>query len=161
MFLYDQGGFILTQKEAKELFAKMQVFFDGRSEEEVDAHNQGLLNKTHGSLEPTPRKERTPQVGYVYLVGIRGDNLYKIGMTTKKPAARLAQFVPKMPYEADLVGTIKTSDALGLERELHKHYDSLGCERAGGEWFRLSDEAVAYFFDVKEETEGRHKELGV
>ena len=73
--------------------------------------------------------------GYVYLLNIKGTDLYKIGMTYKTPDQRIAQFAPKMPYTAELVYTKQSANPMALEASLHQFYDDL---RENGEWFRLS-----------------------
>lgn len=153
VFLYDQGGFIVTRKEAEELFSKMQMFFDSGGDRAIQAHNQELIDKMYAPREVKPKKDRTAQAGYVYLLRIKGQDLYKVGMTTKKPTERLAQFTPKMPYESYLVGTIKTADALGLERDLHGYYTANGYQRVSGEWFNLDGLAIQHFFYIKENEE--------
>ena len=135
IFLYDQGGFIVTRKEAEELFSKMQLFFNSGGDRAIEAHNKELIEKMYAPREVKPKKERAAQAGWVYVVQISGDSLYKIGMTTKKPTERLAQFAPKMPYTAELVYAKQSANPMALEASLHQFYDDL---RENGEWFRLS-----------------------
>lgn len=138
-YLYDQGGLITTRAEADALFANMQKFFDAHGDEEIAAHNQQILNKMFGH-ESAPRQKaikppKPARAGWVYVVQIAGDNLYKIGMTYKTPDQRIAQFAPKMPYTAELVYTKQSANPMALEASLHQLYDDL---RENGEWFRLS-----------------------
>ena len=151
VFLYDQGGFIVTRKEAEELFSKMQMFFDSGGDRAIEAHNKELIDKMYAPREVKPKKERAAQAGWVYVVKISGDSLYKIGMTAKKPTERLAQFVPRMPYEAELVYTKQSKNPANLEARLHELYADF---RQNGEWFNLSDgvfaDLIEYLENVKE-----------
>lgn len=82
--------------------------------------------------------------GWVYVLKLSTENLYKIGMTNRVPDERLADFVPKMPYTADVVATAQTQDPFALETMRHRHYADF---RENGEWFRLPDEVARGLID--------------
>ncbi|MGB2748434.1 MAG: GIY-YIG nuclease family protein [Thiofilum sp.] len=94
--------------------------------------------------------------GYVYLLRVVGDNIYKIGMTTKTPDERVTQFSVKMPFKVEIVETIYyDGDVSILEVFFHNYFTGIGCERINGEWFRLSPEEVSFFIKTKREVEGQ------
>jgi hypothetical protein len=136
-------GLVMTREDVNELYQKAMTFIDHVGDEFIEYENQCAIERksNRGAAKP---KERKPRAGWVYVVQIVGDNLYKIGMTTNKPDSRLAQFVPKMPYEAVVLATVKTGDALGVERLMHEHYKDF---RENGEWFRFSDGVLDDFLD--------------
>ena len=84
--------------------------------------------------------------GYVYLIG--GNGYYKIGLSSN-PFHRIEGISTKLPFEVELIHTIKTNDTRKLELELHKKYDHL---RLNGEWFRLRDRDVEEIKKVGDET---------
>jgi Mn-dependent DtxR family transcriptional regulator len=71
--------------------------------------------------------------GYVYI--IEGAGLYKIGKATNV-AKRLESHQTSCPIPLTLVHTIKTRDALSLERHLQHHFRH---KATRGEWFRLDE----------------------
>lgn len=73
----------------------------------------------------------------VYLFRHVGTDYVKIGMTKNESVqARFQQFCTYAPNGAEIVGIIKTDNALCLEKELHRKYDS---KRCNGEFFLLTD----------------------
>jgi hypothetical protein len=137
--LRDNFGFIVTAEQLNKIYEQAMKFLTLVGEEQVYHHNIEALEYLNRSAVQHSGQGKTPKskyTGWVYVVGIVGDNLYKIGMTTRTPDKRLAEFVPKMPYEAEVIATCKTNDVLGLECELHQMYDHL---RDNGEWFRLNE----------------------
>lgn len=143
-------GLVMTREDVNELYQKAMTFIDHVGDEFIEYENQCAIERkdNRGAAKP---KERKPMAGWVYVVQIVGDNLYKIGMTTKKPTERLAQFAPKMPYTAELVYTKQSANPMALEASLHQLYDDL---RENGEWFRLSAayyaSLIEYLDDLKE-----------
>lgn len=152
--LRDNFGFIVTTKQLNKIYEEVMRFLTLAGEEQVYQYNMEALESLNRSAvqQPMSKKVKSKKYsGWVYVIGIVGDNLYKIGMTTRTPDKRLAEFVPKMPYEAEIVVTCKTKDVLGLEGKLHQMYSDL-C--VNGEWFRLSndelDDLVTYLRNLKE-----------
>lgn len=78
---------------------------------------------------------------WVYLVGNKKEQRYKIGMTKRTPDERVVEFSPKLPFETEILARCPTGNAYQLERELHEMFDE---KRLRGEWFRLSDGDVIY-----------------
>lgn len=67
---------------------------------------------------------------YVYFLRANKDSV-KIGKS-KQPKERIKQISPKMPFEPNLIHTIKTNQGLRLEKLLHELNDD---KRKRGEWF--------------------------
>jgi hypothetical protein len=141
--LRDNFGFIITTEQLNKIYEQATKFLVLAGEEQVYQHNMEALKYLNQSAVKQAGKEKPLKkkgAGWVYVVGIVGDNLYKIGITTRTPDERLAEFVPKMPYEAEVIAICKTNDVLGMERKLHQMYDGL---RDNGEWFRLNESELS------------------
>ena len=82
------------------------------------------------------RTRRQHKAGFVYL--LKGDDCYKIGRT-KELDKRIDQLSTKLPFEVELIHTIKTDDMTGLEAQLHERFAD---GRINGEWFDLSEQDV-------------------
>lgn len=74
--------------------------------------------------------------GYVYLINCIGTNLYKIGMTSRTPKARLSSLQTSIPFDLRLAYSINVDNCLSLEAKLHKE---LNANRHRGEWFIFND----------------------
>lgn len=84
----------------------------------------------------------------VYLFRQIGTNYVKIGMTASTSCEeRFNSFKTYSPLGAEIVGTIRTRDALKLERELHKKY---AYKRLSGEFFDLTDEDCESILNLDE-----------
>jgi hypothetical protein len=144
IFAMDQGGFLLTKEELKELTDGLNIFFEHWGEE-VEAHNK-TKQEEYDNPQPQERyhynetPKTLPRKGWVYVVHGQDDQ-YKIGLTTREPDKRLAEFTPKLPFKTELILTIQSDDVYALEAELHEFYAS---QRVNGEWFRLSQDNIAW-----------------
>jgi hypothetical protein len=76
--------------------------------------------------------------GWIYLLKGQG-NQYKIGMTTRVPTKRLLEFVPKLPFETQLIFAIPDPDPIAMEMVYHEEFAH---KRIRGEWFELTQEDV-------------------
>lgn len=76
------------------------------------------------------------QDGWVYLLRAEGTRYFKIGKSIN-PDRRLRQIKPKMPFETQMVGAIRTSYMSLHERFLHWAWESC---RTNGEWFLLPED---------------------
>lgn len=140
----------------KSVAEKVEKLIDLGLIERLSRNGASCYNLVFDAVEDlgqdTPeKKQKATRRGWVYVVGIQGDNLYKIGMTRRKPDSRICEFATKMPYKVDIVTTKKTNDAFDLERKLHGFYKDL---RENGEWFRLADneliDLLTYLDNLKE-----------
>lgn len=91
------------------------------------------------SRKSSAKVVRTPKEGYVYLVkSVSGH--YKIGKSIN-PHDRIRTFGVKLPFEVEIIHTIKSLQYHALEKFLHAKFDD---KRVNGEWFNLSDDDVDY-----------------
>ena len=85
-----------------------------------------------------PAKE-PPSNGMVYL--LRSGDYYKIGRSDRIEQ-RVKEISVTMPEPVELIHTIRTDDAPGIEAYWHRRFAT---RRASGEWFRLSVADVRAF----------------
>ena len=95
-------------------------------------------------LLPEPEAAKVPATdaplnGLVYL--LRSGNHYKIGRSDRIEQ-RVKEISVAMPEPVELVHTISTDDAPGIEAYWHRRFAT---RRASGEWFRLSVADVRAF----------------
>lgn len=88
-------------------------------------------------------RDRTPAVGYVYLISDAASGLHKIGRSLD-PAGRLIELGGKS-LPLSLVHKIRCRCYWSAERYLHAAFRG---ERVHGEWFRLADGDVAAILSV-------------
>ena len=131
--------FINTEQQKKKLtighhgnFGSIRYIIrpDGKStlDIKVSIHSQNDFNSNF--LTP----KFTPKMGYVYFVS--SEYGIKIGKTTKLKD-RMQFFGVKLPFDIELIGTVKTLDFSKVENDLHK---LLKNSNINGEWFKLSKE---------------------
>ena len=90
-------------------------------------------------------KEPCNRAGHVYV--LKSGEYYKIGRS-RNVEKRARALQTASPFPVDIVAAVATSDAVSVERELHRRYAHA---HVGGEWFALSDAEVA---DLLEEGAG-------
>jgi hypothetical protein len=83
--------------------------------------------------------EEARGTSHVYVLQHGDDPLYKIGVA-KNPAQRAKELSTGAPRELKIVASKRFADARAVERALHRVFRR---DRARGEWFELSDTAVA------------------
>ena len=83
------------------------------------------------------------RAGSIYVLGIEGSPLLKIGATTKDPQARLRDLQVGLPYRLILLQVYPCHEALRIEKRLHA---LLRDKRYQGEWFEVDPEAIAPLF---------------
>lgn len=83
------------------------------------------------------------ETGYVYLalMKVGREKRYKIGKADIV-GRRTKQIAVSLPEELELIHTISTDDAYGIEAYWHKRF---GEKRRGGEWFELTTDDVRAF----------------
>jgi len=86
------------------------------------------------------------QSGYVYLLHAVGSRRYKIGLS-KDVAKRVEHLNKQSPFKILLVHAIATSDMDRLECYFHKRFAD---SRVNGEWFELTESAIAEFMNHEE-----------
>lgn len=84
--------------------------------------------------------------GFVYIIRPRqqvaGDEVIKIGMTTRSVRRRVRELSTGSHAGFDIVYSIRADNARGLERLLHKRFGSFRVEGGGQEFFRVPAQAV-------------------
>jgi len=80
--------------------------------------------------------------GYIYL--LQSDYGYKIGKS-KSPKTRNNIFSVKLPFEVEMIKTIKVDNYHQVEKDLHKHFED---KHLNGEWFDLTKEEVEEFEEL-------------
>lgn len=73
--------------------------------------------------------------GYVYLMRIKGTNVYKIGQSVN-PSKRLWQLNNNMPYEVEIIHKILVENMRTAEDYLHRIFRE---KHLKGEWFALDE----------------------
>jgi len=81
------------------------------------------------------KKKSDNDFGYVYLVHCECTNYYKIGKTKNNPYFRLKAMQTSIPFNLELVFSIKANHHTDIERCIHAFYKS---SRVKGEWFLFS-----------------------
>ena len=104
--------------------------------------------KVHHPHESNPYVSRTmKRGGYVYLVQLGDQNMYKIGLTID-PQKRIKAIGTKLPWGLNLIVLIKAEDRFFLETQLHNKFHH---KRVSGEWFALDPEDVEYIKELAHE----------
>ena len=151
----ESGGLYLTEvshnttfrvNEIKELIEGLQKFLDYYSEEEINEVREqqeiGLAKMMRPSEDKNPQKKQKPQpvaeAGYVYFLQEKRDGLVKIGKS-KNLSSRTRKLSVEMPFETELIHTVKTADACNEEIHYHKMFRK---KRVKGEWFNLTEKDI-------------------
>lgn len=124
-------GFVLTREEWRELVEGVNKFYGHFTDQAIEEHNNEQMDRHHIHTASQPKAK--PRKGWIYVVQGQ-DNQYKIGLTTRQPSVRLAEFTPKLPFKTELIMTIPSDDVMALEAHIHNRLDHL---RINGEWFEL------------------------
>lgn len=86
-----------------------------------------------------PDDAAQPVAGYVYLV--RSGKYHKVGRSNAH-GRRAYEIGLQLPEKLEVVHTIETDDAVGIERHWHERFRD---RRRNGEWFLLTKADVAAF----------------
>jgi len=114
---------------------------------------KGRINWLRDLRVPTYREQTAPSQrdkneGYIYLA--EAVSKYKIGRS-KEPADRINHFDTQMPVDVEELHRFKADDYVAAEDQLHEWAKK---QRVTGEWFDLSEEAVAIIQDIAEYRDG-------
>lgn len=109
------------------------------------AHRRKLHNEW---IRSSKRDKRQTKPGWVYILGGSDTegSIYKIGMTTRQPEARLMEFTPKLPFKTNVVCIYQCPDVAAEEKYLHGEFAD---KRVLGEWFRLTDKDIVSICDKR------------
>lgn len=86
----------------------------------------------------------------IYLARQDGTNLYKIGITKKKPEVRIKELQTGNGTKLIVIAEFVTAHGFKMETALHEVYKS---KKVHLEWFELEDEDVSLFLDYCEKKE--------
>lgn len=111
------------------------------AEKDINPHYQVM--KEHWVERLQDASERN--VGFVYLAWLETTEYYKIGRS-KTPRYRFLS-TTHMPVDIVMLHTIPTNFTVWLERDLHERFAE---KRVRGEWFKLTDNDLAYVTSIKE-----------
>lgn len=76
--------------------------------------------------------------GYIYFIKEDFSNTVKIGKTNNLKE-RMANFGVKLPFNIELIHSIKTNNALYTEKLFHLHFSE---KKTNGEWFKLDENDI-------------------
>ncbi len=100
-------------------------------------HRERTAFLAQATEEPQPIKVQARE-GYIYI--IQGGGFYKIGCTNDVKE-RINTFAPKLPFETEIIFTIKVNDKYDAENFLHTRFAN---KRMNGEWFTLDEDDIAW-----------------
>lgn len=130
--------------KAQRDLAKAKNDQQGRYQAEIDKLNQ-LLKEAQEKGQRAISQAQLTRSGYVYIIsnlGAFGKNIYKIGMTRRlEPMDRIKELSgASVPFGFDVHAMIYSSDAPGLENELHRAFDHRRVNRVNRrkEFFNVS-----------------------
>ncbi|MFT3905685.1 MAG: GIY-YIG nuclease family protein [Steroidobacteraceae bacterium] len=133
---------VLVRLGSREEIVRQLVAFCGQAADWADvvAICNGLAFDSH---EPNEESGDDLETGYVYLalMKVGREKRYKVGKADIVER-RKRQIGPHLPEELELVHTISTDDAYGIEAYWHNRFAE---KRRGGEWFELCGADVKAF----------------
>jgi hypothetical protein len=108
-----------------------------------------IEEQVQDETEPLPAIKLDPKSidrsGYVYVLQ-SPTGYYKIGRT-RNPQNRIQTFGVLLPFEVAYLYVIATTNMVLLETRLHQRFAE---KRAGGEWFALDENDIAYIAALAE-----------
>ena len=122
-----------------EQVAALRAFIERTPEFADVASLLPVADKPTVSDEPDDPDAAQPIAGYVYLV--RSGKYHKIGRSNAH-GRRAYEIGLQLPEKLEVVHTIETDDAVGIERYWHERFRD---RRRNGEWFVLTKADVAAF----------------
>ena len=139
-------GTYMTKPHVRTLIKGLENYLNnGLDDDHVDDINAYLIREYRKQFEDsyTPRQKTKRESmsrskeseGYVYFIKEHFSGTVKIGKS-KELKTRLEHFGVKLPFDWDVLKTIKSADYSLTETLLHRKYAD---KRVNGEWFALSD----------------------
>ena len=112
----------------------------------IENTSLSVIQSAEAALFTRTEAIRGDRTGYVYLIS--GGGFYKIGWAKVTPK-RHKEITAKLPFDTEVLHTIKSDNARALESLWHRHFKG---QRVRGEWFDLTNEDVAAFCAQSEMT---------
>jgi len=100
--------------------------------------------KLEGKKNKDKKEIRKGTKGVVYLLKIKGESKYKIGVSSNFKK-RYNQLASKMPYKLLIVHKINSNNMYHLEKELHNRFKN---KKIKGEWFNLEEKDIKYICSI-------------
>jgi len=153
--LRDNRGYIMDKEDMQKLVYKLNKTISIYDETEIEKLNKEEdLNKKEelkalqrfqkGSNSYFKNPIRNNTKGYIYFITY-GEKYYKIGLTIDLDQ-RLSKFNVVMPFELELVHSIKSNDIYLTESLFHEYFAN---KRGKGEWFELDEKDINYILKGK------------
>lgn len=143
----DNGGFVMTREEWKEIRTAFDKFFATDAYLEYNENRQRQLEQGQGYGQ-VARMPKNPKAkpGYVYFVKSTETNFVKIGRTTNLKS-RIKSMQTVSPFELELFASYETTDSEAEEILAHDFFED---HHKRGEWFEISDCEILDFIKERE-----------
>lgn len=134
----------LTHRQFALLLAELSRFYEGITEEDLQAMNEGgiyqpLIQGARRRAKPQPRPPRPKVAGWVYILN-SSVGYYKIGRA-RILDARITQLQIQLPFKVTLEHAIESDDHEWAEQTIHERFAD---RRMNGEWFALTEADIAW-----------------
>ncbi len=142
-------GAYMSKPHIRTLIKGLENFLDNElTDEQIEEINEHLIRENQRqyeeSYERVPKSRRQSiskakeEAGYVYFIKEHFSGKVKIGKT-KHMNSRMEMFGVKLPFEWDVIKTVKSADYSLTETLLHRKYEN---KRVNGEWFDLTQSDI-------------------
>jgi hypothetical protein len=150
LLIQDNMGELIKEDEIKAIIKGLTNFVEEYDQEDIDYINwKAEQDKMERIKKSSFKPETKNRSGVVYLLKIKDDDQYKIGVSTKFKK-RYDKLSTLMPFELETVNLIKSNDIYNLEESLHNKFED---KRINGEWFELSSKDVKYIKSIEDDIE--------
>jgi len=127
---------LTSRNIAIDLLHKLQKFYSTKSQKDIDKINHEIEKQSKQGIDEK-HYENMPTKGYIYFLQAKNIAV-KIGKTINLQN-RFNQIQPRLPFETQVICTIKTSDYTLLENKFHKLFYN---KHVNGEWFKLTNNDI-------------------
>jgi hypothetical protein len=134
---------VISRSARRGWIAKLHAFCATTTGYEDIAAILDVAPEVESAADDATNADAELETGYVYLalMKVGREKRYKVGKADIVER-RKKQIGPHLPEELELVHTISTDDAYGIEAYWHKRFAE---KRRGGEWFELAPTDVRAF----------------
>jgi len=150
----NRSGEIISQTDWMALMQNVNAFYANNTDNDICETNKEmriqLKEQYREYTENAQKKERTIKNGYVYLLKEVNGEHHKIGKTIDLKN-RIKMFNVKLPFEVELIHTIRADDYDLAEELAHIHFAK---KRVKGEWFLLDEQDIENFKSVSSFVDG-------
>ena len=146
----DQGGFILTKKEFKDILDGVKKFYDKVNEDEINKYNKLREDQKGGNISSKLNntvniisKDEIKKYGLIYF--LFGNGYTKIGKTVNLKN-RKNFFDIKLPFKCEIIHVIKSNHYSKCELFFHSIFSE---KRSNGEWFDLNEDDINWIKSIE------------